>query len=197
VIRVLVVDDHHAIRAGLVALLRQEPGFVPVATATSVDEAAALGASGTADVAVIDYHLPDGSAVDVCRALPPGVGAVVYTGVPLEAVLIPALMAGALGVVDKAGRAEELFDAVRAVARGRAAHPPVTRRALAGAVGRVSEEDWPIVGMALDHTPFADMAKALRIPPAELEARVDRVLRAVAGGHGAPGSTRGLTAELP
>jgi DNA-binding NarL/FixJ family response regulator len=196
VIRVLVVDDHQAVRAGLVALLRQEPGFVTVGTASTVADAVSLAAKEAVDVAVIDYHLPDASGVELCRLLPDAVGRVIYTGVPLEGVTLGAVVAGARGVVAKSAPVEELFDVVREVARGRPSHPPVTQRALAAVVDRVREEDWPIVGMALDHTDAAEMAEALRVEPSELERRIDRVLSSLRGGSGAGPDRHGSTPEL-
>jgi DNA-binding NarL/FixJ family response regulator len=179
VIRVLVVDDHHAIRAGLVALLRQEPGFVPVATAPTAAAAIDVVTGEDVDVAIVDYHLPDATGIELCHRLPDDVSAVIYTGVPLDTVVIAALVAGARGVVSKAAPAEELFDAMREVARGRAAHPPVPPQALAAAGRRIGEEDLPIIGMALDHTTPAEMADALRIATTELQRRISRVLDAL------------------
>lgn len=178
-IRVLVVDDHQAVRAGLVALLRQEPGFVPVATAPTAEGAVEAAREEAVDVAVIDYHLPDATGVDVCRRLPEGVGAVLYTAVPLEGVIVPALVAGARGIVSKSAPAEELFDAVRAVARGRAAHPPVPPHALAASIDRVPEGDMPIIGMAIDHTSPAEMADALRVTRDELQRQISRIIEAL------------------
>ena len=179
VIRVLVVDDHQAVRAGLVALLRQEPGFVPMATAPTAAAAIDVVTSEDVDVAIVDYHLPDATGIELCHRLPDDVGAVIYTGVALDGVVIAALVAGARGVVSKAAPAEELFDAVREVARGRTAHPPVPPHALAAAGRRIGEEDLPIIGMALDHTTPAEMADALRIATTELQRRISRVLDAL------------------
>jgi DNA-binding NarL/FixJ family response regulator len=188
-IRALVVDDHQAVRAGLVALLRQEPGFVPVATAGTAADALALAEKEAVDVAVVDYHLPDASGVELCRGLPDGVEAVLYTAVPLEGLTIPALVAGARGVVSKAAPAEELFEAIRAVIRGRSAHPPIDAHSLGAAGDRLMEEDLPIIGMAVDHTTPAEMADALRISRAELGKRIDRVIARLqpSNGAGRPG----------
>ena len=61
-IRVLIVDDHPSVRVGLYALLRSEPGFVPVgASATAEDAVAQVGARAP-DVVLADYHLPDQTA---------------------------------------------------------------------------------------------------------------------------------------
>lgn len=179
VIRVLVADDHQAVRAGLVALLRQEPGFVPVATAADAGDALARVEDHAPDVALVDYHLPDATGVELCRRLRGRAGTVIYTAVPLDMILIPALVAGAGGAVSKAAPTEELFDAIRSVSRGEPAYPPVPRRLMDAAATRVSEDDLAIVGMAIGHTPPAEMAAALRVDQAELEHRIKRIVDAL------------------
>jgi DNA-binding NarL/FixJ family response regulator len=66
-IRVLVVDDHASIRAGLLALLGREPGIEPVGGAACAAEAHEQWLSGArADVVVIDHHLPDEDGLSLC-----------------------------------------------------------------------------------------------------------------------------------
>lgn len=62
-IGVLVVDDHPAVRAGLVALLRREPGIVPVAAAQGMQEALVQAERNGPDVALVDYALGDGDGL--------------------------------------------------------------------------------------------------------------------------------------
>jgi DNA-binding NarL/FixJ family response regulator len=178
-IHVLVVDDHQAVRAGLVALLRQEPGFVPAATATTVGEAVERVTQHALDVTLVDYHLPDATGADLCRRLrgtPPGL---LYSAVPSDRMTLAARVAGASGVISKAAPTEELFDAIRAVAKGRTAFPPVRRDALAAATRRLRAEQLPILGMALDGTPPTEMAMALRVDFDEVDAMIAEVLAAV------------------
>lgn len=55
-IRVLVVDDHPSVRAGLQGLLLREPGIVPVGASDSADAALAHAGERVADVVLADYH---------------------------------------------------------------------------------------------------------------------------------------------
>jgi len=120
VIRVLVVDDHPMVRAGLEAMLRAEPGLVPVGGA-----AHALGLwralRGTrADVVVLDHHLPGEDGLVVCRALrrePAAPAVVMYTMAATETLRDAARASGAAAVVDKAADPDELFDAIRLAGR--------------------------------------------------------------------------------
>jgi DNA-binding NarL/FixJ family response regulator len=58
-IRVLLVDDHPAVRAGARKLIDDEPDMAVVAVARDAEEAPRQSASSI-DVAVVDYHLGDG-----------------------------------------------------------------------------------------------------------------------------------------
>src|SRR5262249_51712920 len=68
-IRVLVVDDHAAVRMGLGGLLEDHGDVEVVATAASAREALADAARVGPDVAVVDYHLDDSDGLTLCRAL--------------------------------------------------------------------------------------------------------------------------------
>jgi DNA-binding NarL/FixJ family response regulator len=68
-IRVLVVDDHPVLRAGLEAVLRAEPGFVPVGAAADGHEALRLVRRTRPDVVVVDRRLGDEDGLALCRAL--------------------------------------------------------------------------------------------------------------------------------
>jgi DNA-binding NarL/FixJ family response regulator len=120
-IRVLVVDDHPAIRTGLVAMLRAEPGLVPVASAADTEAGIAAARRTRPDVAVVDYHLKPGDGLLACRELkslpaPPRI--LIYSAFAEHALGLPAAVAGAHGVVDKEVPPDELFERVRTVARG-------------------------------------------------------------------------------
>jgi DNA-binding NarL/FixJ family response regulator len=120
-IRVLVVDDHPVLRAGLEAVLRAEPGFVPVGAAADGDEALRLVRRTRPDVVIVDRRLGAEDGLALCRTLraeiaPPEV--IVYTAAAREPGLAPqAADAGVWQVVDKADDLDVLFDAVRLAAR--------------------------------------------------------------------------------
>src|SRR5256885_16573537 len=68
-IRVLVVDDHAAVRMGLGGALEDHSDLTVVATAAGAREALADAAPVAPVVAVVDYHLDDGDGLTLCRAL--------------------------------------------------------------------------------------------------------------------------------
>jgi DNA-binding NarL/FixJ family response regulator len=119
-IRVLVVDDHPVLRAGLEAVLRAEPGFVCVGGAEDGEAMWRLLPRAQPDVVVLDHRLGDEDGIELCRALraepqPPSV--LLYTADPDAALERAALAAGASGLVDKAVDVGALFDAIRVAGR--------------------------------------------------------------------------------
>jgi DNA-binding NarL/FixJ family response regulator len=178
-IRVLLVDDHLALRAGLTAVLHAEPGIVPIGAAASAREFWPALNRSRPDVVLLDYHLPDRDGLSLCRQVmrtmpPPRV--LLYSAYANAALAIPALLAGAHGLVHKGAPATELYQALRLVARGERVLPPISRELLADASSRLDPEDLPILGMALDDTGAADIAAALRLAPSELHRRIERML---------------------
>jgi DNA-binding NarL/FixJ family response regulator len=129
-IRVLLVDDHPMVRAGLEAILRLEPGLVPVGTAEDGRELIAKVRRARPDVVVMDLRLPgDEDGLALCRALrrepaPPAV--LLYCADTGEWLTRAAGEAGAAGVVDKTADPRELLDAIRIAARGYASPEPAS-----------------------------------------------------------------------
>ena len=125
-IRVLVVDDHPVLRAGLEAVLRAEPGFSCVGVAADGAEMARALNRTTPDVVVLDRRLGDEDGLALCetlRAQPGGPEVVIYTADADGDVGTRAAAAGACGVVEKNRGIDELFDALRLAVRRRAGAP--------------------------------------------------------------------------
>jgi DNA-binding NarL/FixJ family response regulator len=179
VIRIIVVDDHPALRAGLETVLKAEPGIVPVGSADSGLSLWPLLNTTRPDIVLLDYHLPGEDGLTLCRrlksqALAPKV--LLYSAYAGSALAIPALLAGADGVIPKSIPALELFEAIRQVAGGERVIPPVPRELLTDAHRRIEEEDLPILGMALDDTPHGEMAQVLGIDASDLARRIERMI---------------------
>jgi DNA-binding NarL/FixJ family response regulator len=119
-IRVLVVDDHPVLRAGLEAVLRAEPGFRCVGGAEDGAALWALLRRMAPDVVVLDHRLGDEDGIELCRAVraePKAPAVLLYTADPSPSVERQALAAGAHGIVDKAVGVDVLFDAIRVAGR--------------------------------------------------------------------------------
>ena len=103
-IRLLLVDDHEVVRAGLVALLGGVEGLQIVGEAGSVAEAIAGAARLRPDVVLMDLRLPDGSGLDACREIlseAPQTRILFLTSHSDEQAVLSTVLAGAAGYVLK------------------------------------------------------------------------------------------------
>jgi DNA-binding NarL/FixJ family response regulator len=173
-LRVLVVDDHPAVRLGLLQLLDDQPDFVVVDAASSAEEARSLADREPIDVAVVDYQLGSRSGLWLTRMLkrlepPPSV--VIYSAYcdgPLSAACV---VAGADGLVSKGGVGVELCHAVRAVARGHS-RLPIVSPTLAGAMRRrLGADEQAIFGMLLAGIDPSEIASTLGMSSRALDSR--------------------------
>ena len=141
---VFVVADHELIRLGLVHLVAATDDLRVVGEARTVAEAVARGRRLDVDVAVLDLQLPDGSGLDVCRALRaerPGVACLVLTSFDDDEALVAAISAGAAGYVLKSARGPDLLEAVRTAATGRSLLDPAAARRVAQRWARARRPD--------------------------------------------------------
>ncbi len=120
VTRLVIIDDHEALRDGLAALLRQA-GIEVVGGAGNVAAGLDLVEQTVPDVAIVDIRLPDGSGIDLARDLlsrRPELGVILYTGDPDSELLYEGLDSGARGYALKAGSIDELLAAIDRVQDG-------------------------------------------------------------------------------
>lgn len=118
---VFLVDDHEIVRRGLADLLATDGSHTVVGEAATVREALARIPAVRPDVAVVDVRLPDGSGIDLVRALReqlPELPCLVLTSYSDDEALLEAITAGARGYVLKQIRGTELVSAIRTVAAG-------------------------------------------------------------------------------
>ena len=150
VVRVFLLDDHEVVRRGLRDLFDSEEGFEVVGESGSAKDAEARIPALRPAVAVLDGRLPDGSGVDVCRAIrsvDPSIRAIILTSYDDDEALFHAIMAGAAGYVLKQIRGNELVDAILRVAQAQSLlDPQVTARVLERLRGS-HEEDSALAGL--------------------------------------------------
>ena len=120
-VRVLIVDDHGIMRAGLRMLLESQPGLVVVGEAATGTEAVALATGTQPDVIVLDLDLGGENAVESIPTLlrtAPDTRILVLTGVRDPEVHRQAIRQGALGLVFKEKAVETLLQAITQVRAG-------------------------------------------------------------------------------
>jgi DNA-binding NarL/FixJ family response regulator len=132
VIRLLVVDDHPVVRAGMVAMLGEESDFEVVGEAANGAEALGLVPRLRPDVVLMDLRMPvmDGAeATARISAEPDAPQVLVLTTYDTDADIIRAVEAGARGYLLKDAPTGVLADAIRRAARGETVlAPPVAAR---------------------------------------------------------------------
>jgi DNA-binding NarL/FixJ family response regulator len=143
-IRVLLADDHPAIRAGLRAEMERAGGIRVVGEARDGKETLRLAAELQPDVVVLDMVLPGSNGIEVARRLretQPGVRVLVLSGYDDEDLILGALEAGAAGYLLKEEEPGTIVAAVRAVARGEEGwySRPVMAKVTAWARGKTSQ----------------------------------------------------------
>jgi DNA-binding NarL/FixJ family response regulator len=195
-LRVLVVDDHAAVRAGVQAVLAREPDLQPIGGASSADQALDKTRSRRPDVAVVDHRLEAGDGLTLTRqlkALPDPPAVILYSAHVDAALTVAAVVAGSDGVVAKGADADDLCEAIRFVASGRTARPRILPAALRSTAERLDPADVPILGMLVHLTPPSEIARVLDMTERRLEARRWAMLRRLTGRErGASTRARGL-----
>jgi len=131
-IRVLVIDDHPVVRAGLCAIVGYNDDLELVGEAASAAEAIALFDSGAPDVTLVDLVLPDMSGIELIATLhakSSDARFLVLTANAGGSDIGKALQAGAHAYLFKNARSEELVNAIRTVFHGgRYLSPSVGRK---------------------------------------------------------------------
>jgi DNA-binding NarL/FixJ family response regulator len=133
-LRLVLIEDHQALREGLELLLGRE-GCIVVGTAGNAAEGQQLVEDLAPDVALVDIRLGEGEAdgIDLTRRLlttDPDRRVVLYTGSSDEELLFDGLDSGAQGYALKDGSPRELVDALALVAEGGSYVDPRLRPAL-------------------------------------------------------------------
>lgn len=145
-IRVLIVDDHAILRAGVREMLADEEDLQVVGEAGSAEEALQLINGGTeVDVVILDVTLPGQSGIELLKTLRrdrPDLQILVLSMHPERSFAVRLMRAGANGYVPKMIVPEELVRAVRAVGSGRRYITPIVAELLASEAA--AEEDGPL-----------------------------------------------------
>lgn len=172
-VRVMLVDDHAMVRAGIARLLALEPDLQVVGEFADGDRAyAALQAEpAPADVLVLDLSMPGRSGLELMRRLrqrESGVRVLVCTMHDSPAMLAQALAAGAAGFVTKQSDPLLLADAIRRVARGESVLSPDVVAAAEGSDAphlKLSPREFDVFLRLVRGEALETIADALKVAP--------------------------------
>lgn len=191
VIRILLVDDHAVLRAGLRALLEAEPGLEVVGEAGTGEEGVAYAQRLTPHVVVMDLSMPGVGGLEATRriaALQQDTRVLVLTMHGEEEHLLPVLEAGGSGYVSKRSADEELIEAIRTVARGEVfLYPNAAKLLLQGFRGKtergeedplrkLTERELEVLGYTAEGFSSAEIGKKLFISPKTVDTYRSRIM---------------------
>jgi DNA-binding NarL/FixJ family response regulator len=137
-IRIMVVEDHHVVRQGLMALIRTLPGLDVIAEAPDGNEAIRQYRLHQPDITLMDLRLPNLGGVDAITAIRsefPAARIIVLTTFDGDEDIYRALQAGARGYLLKGMDADELVDAIYTVHGGKTRIPATVAQRLADRMG--------------------------------------------------------------
>jgi DNA-binding NarL/FixJ family response regulator len=206
---VLVVDDHELIRQGLVGAFGREPGMTVVGSAATVGAALEAYHEHHPQVVVTDLQLPDGTGLDIIRAIRKDnqqAGLVVVTMHSGDEQIFAAMEAGASAFVGKDAPSAEVVKAAR--------HAVVSPRSFlcAGLVGammrrssaestRLSDREHQVLMLLADGLGAGGIAQKLYLSESTAKSHIARIYQKLGANNRAQALVTamriGLLSSLP
>jgi DNA-binding NarL/FixJ family response regulator len=100
----------------------------------------------------------------------------IYSAFAGRTLAVAATVAGADGMLAKAAPVDELFEAMRAIARGGTHMPSITPDLMETCAARIEAADLPILGLRMDRTPPDEIAQVLNVTEQQIGARLGAML---------------------
>ncbi|UPK75574.1 response regulator transcription factor [Nocardioidaceae bacterium SCSIO 66511] len=182
-IRIVLVDDHPVVRAGVRALLDGQDDLTVVGEAADAASATATVRQTKPDVVLMDLNLGAGcggaDATATVRSLPDPPQVLVLTTYDTEADILAAVEAGAAGYLLKDAPSDELFRAIRGTARGETVLAPavaatLVRRA-SSPVPTLTDREVEIVELLARGLANKELAKRLLVSEATVKSHLSHI----------------------
>ena len=196
-IRVLVVEDHHVVRQGLVALLKVAGGIDVVGEAADGVEAITQFRKHQPNITLIDLRLPRMSGVDVIQRVrmeTPQARFIVLTTYDGDEDIYRALQAGAKAYLLKGMTSDELITTIRTVHAGKSHIPPSIAQKLAERMS--TEELTPRESDVLEQIVHGKSNKEIAAELDISEATVKTHINSLLGKLGVTDRTQAATAAI-
>lgn len=187
-IRVVIVDDHAVVRAGLEQVIDLSDDIDVVGSATDGSETEALVRRTEPDVVLMDLSMPTLDGIEATRlvmAARPETNVLVLTSYSDRDSILRALDAGARGYVLKDAEPDELLRAIRAAARGEAPLSPRAAQALVSArresspAPALSEREREVLALVADGLANKQIAIRLGISEKTVKSHLTRIFREI------------------
>jgi DNA-binding NarL/FixJ family response regulator len=187
VIRVLVVDDHQLVRAGIITLLDAAADMQVVGEAADGQQALEVAREVGPSVALMDLSMPGLDGVEATRLLlaeQPDIRIIALTSFSDRQRVGAVLSAGAVGYLLKDSRPDELLAAIRAAAAGHAPLDPRVAGALLpgrqkSAADQLSERELQVLRLAAAGLANKQIARRLGISESTVKVHVGSVFRRI------------------
>jgi two-component system NarL family response regulator len=180
-IRVLVVEDHHVVRQGLVALLNISDGLEVVGEAADGVEAITQFRKHQPAITLIDLRLPRLSGVEVIERIrmeTPTARFIVLTTYDGDEDIYRALQAGARAYLLKGMTSEELIATIHSVHLGKSYIPPAIAAKLAERLGteELTPRELDVLEQIVHGKCNNDIATELKISESTVKTHINRLL---------------------
>lgn len=187
-IRIIVVDDHSLVRAGLIKVLKEEEDMEIVAEANGYIQLIASLKQQSPDIVLVDISMPGKNGLEVVKELRqefPNIKTLVLSMHPEDRFSVRAIKAGASGYVTKESAAEELVSAIRQVYHGGKYITPGVAQKLANtfeveseklAHERLSDRELQVLSMIAEGKKIKEIATELSLSPTTVATYRARVL---------------------
>lgn len=167
-IRVLIVDDHPVVRAGLTSLLRKEPSVRVVGSAHDAEEALSMVDRNAIDLVLLDLRMPRISGIDLLamfKRLPRPPAVVILSSYQYDDEIYRAVKAGAGGYLSKNATRSEIVAAIVAVRTGNKYLPPDVEQYIMGheSQASLSTREIEILEMVAKGLTNKEIARVLQI----------------------------------
>ena len=179
-IRVIIIDDHEAIRLAL-ATVCNENNFKIMASTDSVNAALEVIGDKEVDVAILDLSLADGSKANenVQRLVAKGISVLVFSIADKVQLVRAALKAGAAALVPKSHSMSELVEAIRMVAAGMLVNNLQTTAAIDAdhdfTSAKLSPREQEVLSLYASGLALKQVAYSLNITVSTAKEHIDRV----------------------
>jgi DNA-binding NarL/FixJ family response regulator len=181
-IRILLVDDHPVVRAGLASMLSTIPGLTVCGAACSGEEAVQLIVSEHPDVLLLDLRMPGMTGIELLKALrtqrfPPK--AIVLTSYESDEEIYRAIEAGAQGYLLKSTPQAEIVAAIQTVHGGKHHIPPRIAARLAERMVRstLTQRELEILEMVVRGLTNKQIGHALQISENTARNHINSIIR--------------------
>lgn len=180
-IRIMIVEDHHIVRKGFIALLQMVDGLEVVAETSSGSDALLLYREHQPDIALMDLRLPGMGGVDAIKAIRgefPAARIIVLTTFDGDEDIYRALQAGARGYLLKGMEADDLIAAIRSVHAGKTCIPAEVAGRLAErfAGSALTQRETEVVQLIVKGLNNRDIGAKLFISEATVKTHINNLL---------------------